>query len=81
MSYVSEQLEIIRKKNAHEPEFTFRTADDERVVSVTWLDADAGDDEELEEETGSEVLGESVSELDEALSDAVSDPDAAEDVE
>lgn len=59
----------------------FRTADDERVVSVTWLDADAGDDEELEEETGSEVLGESVSELDEALSDAVSEPDAAEDVE
>lgn len=40
-----------------------------------------GDDEELEEETGSEVLGESVSELDEALSDAVSEPDAAEDVE
>ena len=59
----------------------FRTADDERVVSVTWLDADAGDDEELEEETGSEVLGESVSELDEALSDTVSEPDAAEDVE
>ena len=59
----------------------FRTADDERVVSVTWLDADAGDDEELEEETGSEVLGESVSELDEALNDAVSEPDAAEDVE
>ena len=39
----------------------FRTAKDEKVVSVTWLDADEGDDEELEEETGSEVLGDSVS--------------------
>ena len=39
----------------------FRTAEDEKVVSVTWLDADEGDDEELEEETGSEVLGDSVS--------------------
>ena len=38
----------------------FRTAEDEKVVSVTWLDADEGDDEELEEETGSEVLGDSV---------------------
>ena len=27
----------------------FRTAENEKVVSVTWLDADAGDDEELEE--------------------------------
>ncbi len=41
----------------------FRLGDDEKVVSVTWLDADAGDDEELEEETGSEVLGESVPDL------------------
>ncbi len=39
----------------------FRMAEDEKVVSVTWLDADEGDDEELEEETGSEVLGDSVS--------------------
>jgi len=36
----------------------FRTADNEKVVSVTKLDADEGDNEELEEETGSEVLGE-----------------------
>lgn len=47
----------------------FRTADDEKVVSVTWLDADDGDDEELEEETGSEVLGDSVSEVDETVVD------------
>lgn len=40
----------------------FRTAENERVVSVTWLDADDGDDDELEEETGSEVLGDSVAE-------------------
>ena len=39
----------------------FRTSEDEKVVSVTWLDADEGDDDELEEETGSEVLGDSVS--------------------
>lgn len=43
----------------------FRTADNEKVVSVTWLDADDGDDEELEEETGSEVLGESVADMEE----------------
>ena len=39
----------------------FRTAENENVVSVTWLDADEGDDEELEDETGSEVLGETIS--------------------
>ncbi len=44
----------------------FRTAENEKVVSVTWLDADEGDDEELEEETGSEVLGESVADDDNA---------------
>ena len=43
----------------------FRTAEDEKVVSVTWLDADADDEEELEEETGSEVLGESVADMEE----------------
>ena len=43
----------------------FRTADDEKVVSVTKLEADEGDDEELEEETGSEVLGDSVSDMEE----------------
>lgn len=53
----------------------FRTAEDEEVVSVTWLDADDGDDDELEEETGSEVLGESVSELDEELSGEVNEPE------
>jgi DNA gyrase subunit A len=42
----------------------FRTADDEKVVSVTKLEADADDEEELESEEGSEVLGESVAEFD-----------------
>lgn len=37
----------------------FRTAEDERVVSVTWLNADEGDEEDLEETEGSEILGES----------------------
>ena len=55
----------------------FRTADDERVVSVTKLEADDGDDEELAEETGSEVLGDSVADVDDAVSDAVSEPDVA----
>ena len=38
----------------------FRLAEEEKVVSVTWLDADDDDEDELEEETGSEVLGENV---------------------
>ncbi len=42
----------------------FRTADNEKVVSVTKLEADADDEEELEAEEGSEVLGESISEFD-----------------
>ena len=53
----------------------FRTADNEKVVSVTWLDADAGDDEELEEETGSEVLGESVQDTEEDTFNEVSEPE------
>ncbi len=53
----------------------FRTADNERVVSVTKLEADEGDDEELEEETGSEVLGDSVADDDEAASDIVNEPE------
>ena len=53
----------------------FRTADNERVVSVTKLEADEGDDEELEEETGSEVLGESVADDDDISSDSVSEPE------
>ncbi len=51
----------------------FRTAENERVVSVTWLDADDGDDDELEEETGSEVLGDSVAEPEDNF-DEVSEP-------
>ena len=54
----------------------FRTAEGEKVVSVTWLDADAGDDEELEDETGSEVLGESVADADEDTEESsVEEPD------
>ena len=55
----------------------FRTAEDERVVSVTWLNADEGDDEELEEETGSEVLGVSAADVDEAAIDTVDEPETA----
>ena len=43
----------------------FRTADDEKVVSVTKLEADADDEEELETEEGTEVLGENIPEFDE----------------
>ncbi len=43
----------------------FRTADNERVVSVTKLEADADDEEELEAEEGTEVLGENIPEFDE----------------
>ena len=53
----------------------FRTAEDERVVSVTWLDADDGDDDELENETGSEVLGESAVDVDESANDEVLEPE------
>ena len=47
------------------------------MVSVTWLNADEGDDEELEEETGSEVLGESAADVDEAAVDTVNEPETA----
>ncbi len=53
----------------------FRTAENEKVVSVTWLDADDGDDEEIEEETGSEVLGETISEYEDTEPDTVSEPE------
>ena len=53
----------------------FRTAEDEKVVSVTWLDADAEDEEELEEEAGSEVLGESVADNEDLPTDEVSEPE------
>lgn len=56
----------------------FRTADAENVVSVTWLDADADDEEELEGETGSEVLGMSVADVEEDYSD-VTEPEAESD--
>lgn len=56
----------------------FRTGDNENVVSVTWLDADDGDDEELEEETGSEVLGDSVADPEDNF-DEVSEPETASD--
>lgn len=52
----------------------FRTSENESVVSVTWLDADDGDDEELEEETGSEVLGDSVADPEDNF-DEVSEPE------
>ena len=53
----------------------FRTADEEKVMSVTWLDADDGDDEEIEEETGSEVLGEGVADIDEMAINEVNEPE------
>ena len=53
----------------------FRTADDERVVSVTKLEADEEDEEELEDETGSEVLGESVPDVDDNGDFEVNEPD------
>lgn len=56
----------------------FRTAENERVVSVTWLDADDGDDDELEEETGSEVLGDSVAEPEDNF-DEVREPETGAD--
>ena len=57
----------------------FRLAENEKVVSVTWLDADAGDDEELEEETGSEVLGENVADNEDV--EVVSEPATSSDDE
>lgn len=59
----------------------FRTAEDEKVVSVTWLDADADDEDELEEETGSEVLGESVADVEDFSSDEVNEPEVASESE
>ncbi len=53
----------------------FRLSENEKVVSVTWLDADEGDDEELEEETGSEVLGESAPDIEDSDEGGVSEPE------
>ena len=51
----------------------FRTAENERVVSVTWLNADEGDEEDLEDSEGSEVLGESAVETEDVVD--VSEPE------
>ena len=60
----------------------FRTTGNEKVVSVTKLEADEGDDEELEEETGSEVLGDSVADLEEfGNTEKVGEPEVVEDDE
>ena len=53
----------------------FRMVDNEKVVSVTKLEADEGDDEELEDETGTEPLGESVADIDDAAVEEVSEPE------
>ena len=57
----------------------FRLTEEEKVVSVTWLDADAGDEEEVEEETGSEVLGDNVTDVEELV--AVAEPEISQDNE
>ncbi|MBO7098010.1 MAG: DNA gyrase subunit A [Alphaproteobacteria bacterium] len=51
----------------------FRTSDDERVVSVTWLNADEEDVEDIEDNEGTELLGEGVVET-EDVSD-ISEPE------
>ncbi len=51
----------------------FRTAEDERVVSVTWLNADAGDEEDIEDSEGTEVFGENAAE--EVETSVVSEPE------
>ena len=53
----------------------FRLAEDEKVVSVTWLDADDDEEEELDEETGSEVLGDNVPDMEDVISDEVMSPE------
>ena len=53
----------------------FRTADDEKVVSVTGLDEDYVDSDELEEETGSEVLGDNVPDTEDSVNDEVAAPE------
>lgn len=53
----------------------FRTANDEKVVSVTWLDADEGDEEELDENVNTQVLGDDALDIDEVAFDASIIPD------
>ena len=55
----------------------FRTAEGERVVSVTKLEADADDEEELTSESESEVLGENIPEFDETEA-AIEEPEVVE---
>ena len=50
----------------------FRTADEEKVVSVTKLDADEGTDEEMEDENG--ILEEDAVDMEENSAEIVSEP-------
>ena len=56
----------------------FRTAENEKVVSVTWLDVDSEDEEELENESGSEVLGESVADDSDLNIEDITEPETQE---
>jgi len=53
----------------------FRTADDEKVVSVTKLEADADDEEELEAAEGEEILGENIPEFDNTEVQSIEEPE------
>jgi DNA gyrase subunit A len=53
----------------------FRTADDEKVVSVTKLEADADDEEELEATEGEEILGENIPEFDNTEVQSIEEPE------
>ena len=55
----------------------FRTAEGEKVVSVTKLEADEDDEEELTSESESEVLGENIPEFDETEA-AIEEPEVVE---
>jgi len=55
----------------------FRLADNEKVVSVTWLDADEASGEEIEEENGNEIPGVDVSDVDD-ISEEVVEPETTE---
>ena len=52
----------------------FRTSDDERVVSVTWLNADEGDEDDIQETEGSEVFGDTIAEAEDETT-FVSEPE------
>ena len=52
----------------------FRTSDDERVVSVTWLNADEGDEDDIQETEGSEVFGDTIAEAEDETA-FVSEPE------